>query len=34
MDRALNAGVDIDGFTPVAFDELIENNQKWKLENS
>lgn len=26
---ALNAGVDINGFEPVLFEELLENNNKW-----
>lgn len=30
--NALNAGVDINGFRPVTFDELMENNMKFKLE--
>lgn len=34
MDRALNAGVDINDFMPVTFDELIKNNQKWKRTNA
>lgn len=29
--NALNAGVDINGFAPVSFDELVENNMKFKL---
>ena len=36
-DRALNAGVDINGFRPVTFEELVENNRAFKaafLENS
>lgn len=32
MERALNAGVDINGFAPATFDELIENNRRWKAE--
>ncbi|MBR6508995.1 MAG: hypothetical protein IKT38_00120 [Clostridia bacterium] len=31
-DRILNAGVDINGFRPVTFDELYENNQRFKQE--
>lgn len=27
--HALNAGVDINGFEPVTFDELKENNNRW-----
>ena len=36
-ERALNAGVDINGFRPVTFGELAENNRAFKaafLENS
>ena len=29
--NALNAGVDINGFSPVTFDELMENNLQFKL---
>ena len=29
-DRVLNAGVDIIGFQPVTFEELLENNRRWK----
>lgn len=32
MPRALNAGVDINWFYPVTFEELIENNEKWKAK--
>ena len=31
-DRLLNAGVDINGFAPVTFDELLENNRRFKNE--
>ena len=31
QERALNAGVDINGFRPVTFKELKENNKIWKL---
>ena len=31
-DNVLNAGVDINGFMPVTFDELIENNKRFKSE--
>lgn len=31
LPHALNAGVDINGYMPVTFDELIDNNQKYKL---
>ena len=30
MPHALNAGVDINGFAPVSFDELLENNRIFK----
>lgn len=30
-DRVFNAGVDINGFQPVTFEELVENNARWKL---
>ena len=29
--NALNAGADVNGFTPVTFDELLENNMRFKL---
>lgn len=29
--NALNAGADINGFVPVTFEELVENNNKFKL---
>ena len=36
-ERVLNAGVDINGFRPVTFEELLENNrvfkENWKQEN-
>ncbi len=32
-DRALNAGVDINGYKPVTFEELLENNARHKAEN-
>ncbi len=32
-DNVLNAGVDINGFHPVSFDELLENNRRWKTEH-
>lgn len=32
-ERVLNAGVDINGYQPVTFDELLANNQHWKKEN-
>ena len=31
--HVLNAGVDINDFRPVTFDELVENNARWKLEH-
>ena len=27
-DNVLNAGVDLNGYRPVTFDELVENNRK------
>jgi len=32
-DNVLNAGVDINGFQPVTFDELLENNRRWKQDH-
>lgn len=29
-DRVLNAGVDINGYMPVTFEELLENNKRFK----
>jgi len=29
-ERALNAGADINGFAPVTFEELVENNRRFK----
>ena len=29
--NALNAGVDVNGFSPVSFEELLENNMRFKL---
>lgn len=31
-ERVLNAGVDINGFTPATLEELIENNNRFKSE--
>lgn len=31
-DNVLNAGVDINGYQPVTFDELLENNRIFKSE--
>ena len=31
LPHALNAGVDVNDFSPVTFDELIKNNEKYKL---
>ena len=31
-DHVLNAGVDVNGFCPVTFDELLENNRRFKTE--
>ena len=33
-DNVLNAGVDVNGFSPVPFDELLENNRRFKREHS
>lgn len=30
-DRVLNAGVDVNNFMPVTFDELVENNKNFKV---
>ena len=32
-ERVLNAGVDINGFMPVTFDELVANNKRFKFEH-
>lgn len=32
-DRVLNAGVDINNFEPVTFEELVENNERFKADN-
>ena len=32
-DNVLNAGVDINGYRPVTFDELVENNRRFKEEH-
>lgn len=32
--NVLNAGVDVDGFCPVTFDDSPENNRKFKTENT
>ena len=29
-ENVLNAGVDVNGYRPVTFDELVENNRKFK----
>lgn len=29
-DNILNAGADINGFMPVTFDEMLENNRRFK----
>lgn len=31
-ERLLNAGMDINGFTPVTFEELLANNARFKEE--
>ena len=33
-ENVLNAGVDINGFQPVTFDELMENNRAWKARHN
>lgn len=33
-DNVLNAGADINGFMPVTFDELVENNKKFKQRSA
>lgn len=33
MERAFNAGVDINGFMPVTFDELVANNEEFRKNN-
>ena len=33
-ERMLNAGVDINGFQPVSFEELLENNMRFKKEHT
>ena len=33
-DNVLNAGVDLNGFQPVSFDELLANNKRFKEEHS
>jgi len=32
-ERILNAGADINGYEPVTFDELVENNRRFKSEH-
>lgn len=32
-DRVLNAGVEINNYMPVTFDEMLENNIRWKKQN-
>lgn len=32
-ERALNAGVDVNGYKPVSFDELVANNERFKAEH-
>ena len=34
MDRMLNAGVDVNGFEPVSFEEMLENNIAWKAAHA
>ena len=33
-DNVLNAGVDINGYVPVLFDELLENNRRFKAQSN
>lgn len=33
-NNVLNAGVDVNGYRPVTFDEMLENNQKFKAAHS
>lgn len=30
--RALNASVEVNGYQPVTFDDLVTNNEKWRIE--
>ena len=30
LDRALNAGAPVNGYRPVTFDELVENNRRFR----
>ena len=32
-ERVLNASVEVNGYRPVTFDELVENNSRFKAEN-
>jgi len=32
MENALNAGMDVNRFRPVSFDELVANNRLWRAE--
>ena len=32
MDRALNCCVEVNGYMPVTFEELVANNERWKRE--
>lgn len=34
FDKALNAGCMLNGYRPVTLDELIENNMRFRRENS
>ena len=34
MDRMLHAGVDVNGFEPVSFEEMLENNIAWKAAHA
>ena len=33
MDNAFNAGVDVNGFMPVTFEELVANNAEFRKNN-
>lgn len=33
MDMALNCSVEVNGYMPVTFEELVANNQRWRSEN-
>lgn len=33
-ERVLNAGVDVNGYAPVTFEELLDNNVRYKAEHT